>query len=99
MKAYYIHWSYPATADDGLYYGGDDDDRLFHHKENAEKIAKESVEYWDKKQKRLGELFVKHMAHETTPEEDKEYYEIINYGGTPNGYTICERDIKFEDEE
>ena len=83
MKAYYIHWSYPATADDGLYYGGDDDDRLFHHKENAEKIAKESVE---------------HMVYETTPEEDKEYYEMICCGDTPNGYTICERDIVFEDE-
>ena len=99
MKAYYIHWSYPTTADDSLYYGGDDDYRLFHHKENAEKIAKESVEHYVEKQKLLGELFAKHMAHETTPEEDEEYYELICYGDTPNGYTICERDIKFEDEE
>ena len=98
MKAYYIHWSYPTTADDSLYYDGDDDYRLFHHKENAEKIAKESVEHYVEKQKRLGELFAKHMAHETTPEEDKEYYDLIMYSNTPNGYTICERDIVFEDE-
>ena len=99
MIAYYIHWSYPTTADDSLYYGGDDDDRLFHHKENAEKIAKESVKHWDEKKIRLGELSIKYWTHKTTPEEEKEYYEMIGYGDTPNGYTICERDIKFEDEE
>ena len=98
MKAYYIHWTYPITADDFLYYGGDNDHGFFHHRENAEKIAKESVEHYVEKQKRLGELFAKHMTHETTPEEDKEYYEMIGYGDTPNGYTICERDIVFEDE-
>lgn len=99
MKAYYIHWSYPTTADDSLYYGGDNDDKLFHHKENAEKRAKELIDYYAGKQQRLNELFAKHMAHETTPEEDQEYYELMCYCDTPNGYTICERDITFEDEE
>lgn len=41
MKAYYIHWSYPTTADDEYFYGGTDDEKLFHHKENAEKYMKE----------------------------------------------------------
>lgn len=44
MKAYYIHWSYPPSADDAAYYAGNDDQRLFHHKENAETIAKKELE-------------------------------------------------------
>lgn len=98
MKAYYIHWTYPTTADDSLYYGGDDDDKLFHHRENAEKRAKELIDYYAGKQQCLNELFAKHMAHETTTQEDEEYYDMIGYSDTPNGYSILERDIVFEDE-
>ena len=31
MIAHYIHWHYPASADDANYYAGRDDDKLFHH--------------------------------------------------------------------
>lgn len=99
MKAYYIHWSYPASADDQLYYGGDDDSRLFHHKENAEKLAQDLMNKYQKMYGRWSELFAKHMAHDTTPEEDEEYYNMHCYSDLPCSYIICERDITFEDEE
>ena len=98
MIAYYIHWSYPSSADDSLYYGGDDDSRLFHHKENAEALAKKLMNYYQKQHNRWQELFHKHLAHETTIQEDEEYYSIQCYSDLPNNYTICERDIHFEDE-
>lgn len=44
MKAYYIHWSYPAIADDAYFYGGEDDDKLFHKKENAEKYMEKKLQ-------------------------------------------------------
>ena len=43
MKAYYIHWSYPPSADDAEYYAGVDDSRFFHHKENAEAVAEKEL--------------------------------------------------------
>ena len=98
MIAYYIHWSYPSSADDQLYYGGDDDRRFFHHKENAEKLAQELMNHYQEIYGRWSELFAKHMAHDTTPEEDKEYYNMQCCSDLPCGYTICERDIHFEDE-
>lgn len=98
MIAYYIHWSYPPSADDSLFYSGDDDNRLFHHKENAEKLAQDLMNHYQKMYGRWLELFHKHLAHETTPEEDKEYYNMQCCGDLPNNYTICERDIHFEDE-
>ena len=47
MIAYYVHWIYPPTADDELFYGGIDDEKLFHHSENAEKYAKEQMSEWN----------------------------------------------------
>ena len=44
MIAYYVHWHYPSTADNELFYGGEDDDKLFYHKENAEKYAKDKMD-------------------------------------------------------
>lgn len=99
MKAYYIHWSYPASADDQLYYGGDDDRRLFHYKENADKLAQDLMNHYQEMYGRWSELFHKHMAHESTPEEDEEYYNMQCCGDLPSSYTICEREIEFEDEE
>ena len=43
MIAYYVHWIYPPTADDELFYGGIDDEKLFHHQENAEKNGNKYV--------------------------------------------------------
>lgn len=44
MIAYYIYWTYPPSADDANYYAGNDDNRWFHHKENAEAIAEHELE-------------------------------------------------------
>lgn len=99
MKAYYIHWSYPASADDVFYYSGKDDDRLFHHKENAIKCAEDILETYKENTKKAIEIDRKmdECLYTPTPEEHDLLYYL--YGDIPNDYTICERDIVFEDEE
>lgn len=99
MIAYYVHWIYPPTADDANYYVGRDDYKLFHHKENAEKYAKEQLKQWQKDENRFCELDIKYNEEGLTPEEREEWCDLIHiYGDLPCDYSIKERDIKFEDE-
>lgn len=100
MTAYYIHWHYSATADDANFYAGQDDDKLFHHKDNAEKYAKDKINEWNNNYFRFYYLYNKEEEYGLTPEEQEEYDKLASlvYGDLPNDYTICERDIKFEDE-
>lgn len=100
MIAYYVHWHYPASADDANYYAGRDDDKLFHHKENAEKYAKEQLNQWQRDEKRFYELDDKDNKEGLTPEEQEEWRKLalIICDDLPDNYIICERDIKFEDE-
>lgn len=99
MKAYYVHWHYPASADDANYYAGKDDDKFFHHKENAEKYAKEQLQQWQNDEKRFYELDSKDNEEGLTSEEQEEWHKLasIIYGDLPCDYTIKEREIKFED--
>lgn len=101
MIAYYIHWNYPASADDALYYAGKDDKHLFHHKENAEEFAKNKLAEISEKVKRGNELIEKSYDVNITDEEDEELYNLFDYvwNDNPESYTIRERDIVFEDEE
>lgn len=106
MKAYYIHWNYGSSADDQLFYGGEDDSRLFHHKENAIKCADISLESFRKYSdydeycaivsKSKGEWYDGHCPYLTPEEED--YYHNFYSPDVPDSYTILERDIVFEDE-
>ena len=107
MKAYYIHWSYPASADDQLYYSGEDDERLFHHEENAINKAKEIMAEIQKDIARYKELCNKagkewyggHCPY-LSPEEEAEYYNLrYTLDESPTSYTIYVRNIIFEDEE
>ena len=100
MIAYYVHWHYPASADDANYYAGQDDDKLFHHKENAEKYAKKQLKQWRNDEKRFYELNIKDNEESLTSEEQEEYDKLapIVYDDLPDDYIIRERDIKFEDE-
>ena len=100
MIAYYIHWHYPVTADNELFYGGEDDDKLFHHKENAEKYAKDKIDEWHKASARFDYLNGLDVIFGLNPEELEEYRRLASFlcGDLPDDYTICEREIKFEDE-
>ena len=100
MKAYYIHWIYDFTADDANFHAGQDDDKLFHHKENAEKYAKDKINEWNDNSCRFNYLNDKDEEYGLSPEEKEEWRKLalIIYGDLPCDYSICERDIKFEDE-
>ena len=100
MIAYYIHWNYPPTADNSNFYAGRDDDKLFHHKENAEKYAKDKINEWNDNSRRFDYLCNKEEGYGLSPEEQEEYDKLapIVYGDIPDDYIIRERDIKFEDE-
>lgn len=100
MIAYYVHWHYPHTADNELFYGGKDDDKLFHHKENAEKYAENKIDEWDKASARFDYLEIQDNAYGLRPEEREEYRRLCSLfdGDLPDDYTICKREIKFEDE-
>ena len=108
MKAYYIHWNYPSTADDALYYSGTDDDKLFHHKENAisyaEKRMEEYLEYSDYgkyceiESKSKGEWYGGHCPY-LSPEEEDYYHNFSWCNDNPTSYRVYEREITFEDEE
>ena len=101
MIAYYIHWIYPASADDANFYAGRDDDKLFHHKENAEKYAKKQLNQWQRDERRFYELDNKDNVEGLTPEEQEEWRKLapMVYVDLPNDYTIRKRKIEFEDEE
>ena len=100
MIAYYIHWHYPATADDANYYAGRDDDKLFHHKENAKSYAEKQLKQWRNDAERFYELDNKGNKEGLNPEEQEEWRKLASlvYGDLPYDYVIRERDIKFEDE-
>ena len=98
MMAYYIHWDYPKTADDQLYYSGTDDEKLFHHKENAVKYAEATLEKYKKARGRFCELENKHYEGiRLTEQELHEFYELHCLYDCPTRYTVLERDIVFED--
>ena len=100
MIAYYIHWHYPSTADNELFYGGKDDDKLFHHKENAEKYAKDKMYEWNKASARFDYLGIQDDDFGLTPREREEYRRLCSLfdGDLPDDYTILHKEIKFEDE-
>lgn len=101
MKAYYIHWNYPPSAEDALYYAGKDDNHLFHHKENAETFAEKKLVEIHDKVKKGEELIEKGYNEGLTDEEDAQLDELYNYvySDNPESYRIYEREIVFEDEE
>lgn len=102
MIAYYIHWNYPATADDALYYSGEDDKHFFHHKENAIKYAIEALDHWNKANMEYDILCRKlsDEGHLTNEEELRLYALETSYclGDVPDSYKIKQREIEFEDE-
>ena len=100
MIAHYVHWHYPETADDANYYAGRDDDKLFYHKENAEKYAKDKINEWNDNASRFEYLDNKDNEYGLNPEEQEEWRKLapLVYGDLPYDYFIKERDIKFEDE-
>ena len=98
MIAYYIHWIYPPSADDELYYGGRDDlDNLFHHKENAEKFAKDEINRYREQEKRYDYLNRKDDEEGLTPEEQDEFTKLLLYCDLPTDYIIREKDLNFKD--
>jgi hypothetical protein len=102
MKAYYIHWNYPSTADDALYYSGIDDEKLFHKKENAQKYMEEKLKDFFEVKGRTEILWDKKENGTLTKEEDKELQELSEtlwyvYADSPCSGTVCEREIIFED--
>lgn len=101
MIAYYIHWSYPASADEELFYYGIDDSKFFHHEENAKKYAEKQLKQWQNDENRFFELEMKDSEKGLTPEEQEELRKLAPniYGDLPNNYTIKEREMIFEDEE
>ena len=100
MIAYYIHWHYDNTCDDANFYAGQDDDKLFHHKENAKKYAKDKINEWNNNSNRFYYLDSKDEDSGLTPEEQEEYDKLAKlvYGDLPYDYSIRQREIKFEDE-
>ena len=108
MKAYYIHWNYSAFADDVLYYGGTDDDKLFHHKENAVNYAEKRMkdyrkysdydEYCEIESKSRGEWYGEHCPY-LSPEEEDYYHNFCGCNDNPVSYDVYEREIVFEDAE
>lgn len=98
MKGYFIHWNYGASADDQLYYGGTDDGKLFHHKENAINHAETILEKCKIARGRFCELQDKcYEGIRLTQEEAEEFSELGALYDSPISYTIAERDIVFED--
>lgn len=98
MKAYFIHWSYGASADDQLYYSGTDDGKLFHHKENAINHAETILKKCKIARDRFCELENKYYEGvHLTQEETEELSELGAIYDSPISYTIAERNIVFED--
>ena len=101
MIAYYIHWRYPATADDANYYAGRDDDKLFHYEEIAKEYAENQLKQWQNDEKRFYDLDVKDNEEGLTSEEQEEWRKLANIcsGDLPDSYSVRKREIKFEDED
>lgn len=100
MKAYYIHWNYPPSADNTLYHNGKDDEHLFHNRDNAEEFAKNKLAEISKNIDKAEYLIDKHYNSIILDEEEKELNNLIAYlcNDNPDSYSICKRDIVFEDE-
>ena len=100
MIAYYVHWIYSSTADDELFYGGLDDDKLFHEEENAISYAKKELKQYQENEKRFYELDEKDENEGLSPEELEEWTKlaVFSYSDMPCDYGIRKREIKFEDE-
>lgn len=69
MKAYYIHWIYPSSADASLFYGGTDDDKLFHKEENARKYMEEKLKDFFEVKGKTEILFNKEKKMELSPKK------------------------------
>ena len=100
MIAYYVHWHYPVTADDELFYAGRDDDKLFHKENNARSYAKKQLKQYRENERRFYELDEKDENEGLSLEEKEEWTKlsVFSYSDMPYDYTIREREIKFEDE-
>lgn len=100
MIAYYVHWIYPPTADDELFYAGRDDNKLFHEEENAISYANKELKQYQENERRFYELDAKDENEGLNPEEKDEWTKlaVFSYSDMPYDYAIKERDIKFEDE-
>ena len=98
MKAYYIKWIYPTTADDSLFYGGMTDDKLFHNKVNAIAYAKNYLKDILDKQNKATALYDKIYNDEELTDEERDL-SVYLFGDYPSDYIVMKRDIVFEDEE
>lgn len=100
MKAFYIVWIYDSSANDANYYAGNHDEKLFYHKENAEKYAKDRIKQWKDDENKFDKLNEKDENEGLSPEEQYEWVKLarICCGDIPIDYNICEREINFEDE-
>lgn len=100
MKAYYIHWIYPASADDELFYGGKDDEKLFYHKERAQTYALSVLKQIEDAREKLQDVVNKRFnlgINSLTGEELEKYAEYQSLHDYPNNYAIHVREITFED--
>lgn len=100
MIAYYVHWIYPPTADDELFYAGRDDKKLFHEEDNARAYAEKQLKQYQENERRFYELDEKDENEGLSPEEQEEWANlaVFSYSDMPYDYGIRNRDIKFEDE-
>jgi hypothetical protein len=100
MTAYYVHWIYPFTADDELFYAGTDDEKLFHKEDNARVYAEKQLKQYQENERRFYKLDEKDENEGLSPEEKEEWTKlaVFSYSDMPYDYGIRKRDIKFEDE-
>ena len=100
MIAYYVHWIYPQSADDELFYGGKNDEKLFHEEDNARAYADKQLKQYQENERRFYELDKKDENEGLSPEEKDEWTKlaVFSYSDMPYDYGICKREIKFEDE-
>lgn len=100
MIAYYVHWIYPPTAEDELFYAGTDDEKLFHKEDNARDYAKKQLKQYQENERRFYELDEKDENEGLTLEEKEEWTKlaVFSYSDMPYDYDIRKREIKFEDE-
>ena len=99
MIAYYVHWIYPPSADDALYYGGSDDEKLFHREENAIAYANKYLKDLNKKVLKASVLSATIDEEGRNPTEEEDKLLSFLYYDIPSNYSICKRYIEFEDEE
>lgn len=97
MKAYNIHWNYPATADDDLFYSGKADKYLFHSKVNAEKRAESLLREYIKKQEKIDDLKMRYSYGKLSQAEIEEFKSIYTGEDLPYSFTIVDKEIEFGD--